>query len=1404
MKLGERKVLKRKISGLTLIVLVSVSLLSVMVVPSSAQPRIVGVAKGDQFKYGEFCSHWNSNDPEATPPSAINVYNETEWFSMSIENVSGTIVNVHFTYHFKNQTETPSDAYVNIDTGEGNAIVWIVSADLEENDSLYTTGYLANWKINETIVRTYPYGNRDTNHINITMEQLGEGYHSWMRANYYWDKSTGVLVEFSAEATLQTGEYLTTYSISFRIIESSVWVVSNRGPRMDSLYIKYYNSSNDVYDALKNGEVDLTDAGLNQAQMEEVFNDPNIQAAISPTGIREFDFNNNDTTPTYRNYKNPTAYKEFRQGIACLVDKDYIVDNLCNYSYRIDTPISRPVNDWWVDWSVSQYDSYGDLLGNYPYEYNLELAAHYFDLSGFVQGNTTNPYYNGEISGSARYLRINPATGEDMAPLIFYIRNDDPPRLEAGRILRDNLRMMGIPVNATEANFSTCRTKVMNERDYHIYTGGWSSGTLSVLSLYSSEYIYLGGANYPQFRNATYDYWVEKALFPSDLDLAKEAALACQKILIEQATCVWLYTPSQVMGYRNIYGVVNARGGSIDNQWTFLKALDDSKTEICYGLRSPPSSLNVITNYLLGYSQDDCLNLMYDTLLSYCPYDKTPGNVYEEGDRGGSMPWLAKDWELGRWESPYNSSESLTKLTFYLREGIKWHDGVELTSSDVKFTIEYIKNLGSLSSLYYLVSDVHHVTTPNPYTVVVYENVSNIWTLDYIGTLPILPKHVFQNIHDVTGYTPGANEGHPASETLIGSGPWKYVNYTSSRLCLEANRDYFMETPPKEEIDFRYDWEMGCWVVDAMDATMVCEAFDTSGNGVPSAKWEPGCDIAKGDCKVNAFDLVTVIQKFNTTWGKSARRGIVQPPTECAIYVEPLHDPIVVGENLTVYVKLKNLAMLSGIQFKLNYDNSKLNCLDLNLNEIFGEYTQETKKEINQTRGFLWASISSLAGAQLVNGNTTLATITFKATKPSGSMLDLWGTKLASYGAPGSTCQLMAHMVIDQGVMVGVITSTGTNVKVAPAENAKVTFASITAPGVTTLNVTQPPSTEFTSVLCQEIKTTATYSGQITVQFSYDPTGLSLEDEESMKIWLWDATAKAWVDITSYVDTEKNIIYGVAPHLSMFGVTSDLGLEGAMSSQGEITVSTPSSPPSGLEARNLMVLKYYEITTTKTYYPPITIRIAYDSTVMAPEQESFVQIWLWNQTLGAWVDITSHVDTINNIVYGVTSHLSMFGVTSLPPPPKDIAIINPTCSKTSIPLGGNVTVNFIVMNQKDFTQSLNVTIYCNSTAVVTYPLTLGRQAQMVISYTWSTTKWKKGRYAISACGHVLSQVAVTIVGDVDGDFKVTILDVVKITSIYAVKRGDPRFNPNSDIDDDGVITILDVVKCTSHYAQKDP
>jgi ABC-type transport system substrate-binding protein len=1037
------------------------------------------------------------------------------------------------------------------------------------------------------------------------------------------------------------------------------------GPGANNLNIKYYSSASACAAALQNGTADLTNLIfdlLNPTQVG-VLNNSNLQSVVSAGNrIMEFDFNNNATIPSDSNLTSPTYYRPFRQGIACLVNKNYIVNNICNFSTRVDTPILRPAGDYWVDWSVSEYDSYGNSLGNYPYEFNSALANQYFNQAGFTEGSANNTFYDPSFPGSLHHLRVDPQTHMTMPPLLFYIRDDDPYRRKAGEMLTACLLKMGIPVNATVANPAKCRQQVMTKLDYNIYTGAWVAGNFpDLLSVYQtppSWIIYGTDLNqyYTLFKNVTYDQCLDKLMNAANLETAKAAAIECQQILIQEATCAWVYCSDSVMGYRNLCGVVDYRGGRIDNKWTFLAARKPNSTSgtINYGLSSAPTSLNVIKDYSATFSAaqnsptDDCLNLIYDTLLSYSPVDATPGNTYGHGDRGGTMPWLANDWQMGNWSSPYQLGKNLTELTFYLRDGVKWQDGIELNSTDVKFTIDYLKALEYNTGLGANIADVYNVTTPDAQTVVVYENVSNIWTLDLIGTLPILPKHVFQSITNVTGYYPGISQGLSASKVLIGSGPWKYVSNNASTLILQANRDFFLETPPAAEVDFCYNWEMRSWGVDAMDATMVGEAFNSTGSFIPSAKWEPRADI-NGNGVIDSTDVSYVTSQascFNITWGSSGQYIPPQPSTNCTMFVDTSNSQIPKGENFTAYVKATNIYKLSGYQFELRYDASSLNCLGLTLSPLFNSRIEI----MNGTTGLILGGVT-LKGATppISNLTLTLATIEFNAKNGGGSRLHLMDTELAQYGAPLMACQPIPHRTIDKGIMVEVNVPKGNGVAVSPAPNAQVTFNKTTAAGWMTLNVTQPPSTTLRSTsnsVFVDIQTNATYQGNVRLQFAFNPTGLTPEDKNATRIWLWNTTSSSYRDVTTSVNTTTNTVYGVSPHLSCFAITCSLSITGSNNQPVQAVLQTPLLPPGGLPP-GLQALVYYDIQAISQWGDQATLRLKYDPSTLPPHMDQFLQMWLWDETSKQWVDITAKVDTVNNVLYGVSPHLSCFAITCL-------------------------------------------------------------------------------------------------------------------------------------------------------------
>ena len=125
------------------------------------------------------------------------------------------------------------------------------------------------------------------------------------------------------------------------------------------------------------------------------------------------------------------------------------------------------------------------------------------------------------------------------------------------------------------------------------------------------------------------------------------------------------------------------------------------------------------------------------------------------------IPDLATDWEV---------SEDALTITFNLRQDAKWHDGEAVTSKDVKYTFDTIKE----NPTYYFntrLGIVDSIDTPDDYTVVFNMNTADVSFIAELGWYAtfILPEHIYNN--DQTW------EDNAASKDPIGSGPFKFSEY---------------------------------------------------------------------------------------------------------------------------------------------------------------------------------------------------------------------------------------------------------------------------------------------------------------------------------------------------------------------------------------------------------------------------------------------------------------------------------------------------------------------------------------------------------------------------------------------------------------------------------------------------
>lgn len=148
------------------------------------------------------------------------------------------------------------------------------------------------------------------------------------------------------------------------------------------------------------------------------------------------------------------------------------------------------------------------------------------------------------------------------------------------------------------------------------------------------------------------------------------------------------------------------------------------------------------------------------------------GLVQYDAD-GQVVPALAEDWE----------DEDATVFTFTLREGLTFHDGSELTSEDVKATLEHMIYPDNVAKLYPAARGIESIETPDDLTVIVNLEAPDAAFLSYLA--------------DVSGAILPSEEVGSEGPTYNGAGPFQFVSHESgTEFVVEAFDDFYEEGEP--------------------------------------------------------------------------------------------------------------------------------------------------------------------------------------------------------------------------------------------------------------------------------------------------------------------------------------------------------------------------------------------------------------------------------------------------------------------------------------------------------------------------------------------------------------------------------------------------------------------------------
>lgn len=202
----------------------------------------------------------------------------------------------------------------------------------------------------------------------------------------------------------------------------------------------------------------------------------------------------------------------------------------------------------------------------------------------------------------------------------------------------------------------------------------------------------------------------------------------------------------------------------------------DSDSESTETLRLPVrSTILTLDPADLFFSRDlHFAKQVFDTLIRYDAHSHT------------LEPQLAHFWE-------HDGTGAL--WTFYLRKGVRFHHGRELTSADVAYSFYRLRERPEPSTNRWLAEHMTAVRPLGRYIVQVELEAPNFMFPHYISSYPmaIVPEDAYRT------RTGAETERHP-----VGTGPFRVVRHDEGTLILEAFADYFRERAHMDRIELLY------------------------------------------------------------------------------------------------------------------------------------------------------------------------------------------------------------------------------------------------------------------------------------------------------------------------------------------------------------------------------------------------------------------------------------------------------------------------------------------------------------------------------------------------------------------------------------------------------------------------
>jgi len=170
------------------------------------------------------------------------------------------------------------------------------------------------------------------------------------------------------------------------------------------------------------------------------------------------------------------------------------------------------------------------------------------------------------------------------------------------------------------------------------------------------------------------------------------------------------------------------------------------------------------------------LGTIFEPLIRYVPPDGQGAGRY--------APRLAQSWRV---------MPSGLEVRIELEPNVTFHDGHPLTTSDVQFTLDAIRDpRKGIEHLRAMLDDVEAIELVTAHELRLRLKRPSGWVLRALAEIPILPMHIYD------GSLLGGG-------TLVGTGPWKLVSSKAGVVHLTRYDRYWAGKPAIADVEFVYE-----------------------------------------------------------------------------------------------------------------------------------------------------------------------------------------------------------------------------------------------------------------------------------------------------------------------------------------------------------------------------------------------------------------------------------------------------------------------------------------------------------------------------------------------------------------------------------------------------------------------